>query len=410
MFNRDIADANTEELNIVLSASDVQNLLATINLPPKRPKLTNRTALLTEIVIGSRQSAAFDFGRARLFVAPQHFAKDENQAKKEWKDRGFAEFLGGANNGPSSVSAVFTNPLPNAISSMRWTSVRVGVDGTFTALFTVTEKTPFNAWSWLLTGGGREYGMLGVIYPDDLTTEDDDSQVRAIVLPVPSANRTAGEITSADTVGSTKQKYPGSVACCGGLGRVPTVASERELANNPSVYTEDPGAFCQPFKNPERILSEKSFYSIVRVEQPEISARASEVIRRPIIDINKDIFLRDPTTLHISEARDLTFHPTVVAPLWPGLFAGLGSGRHVMNAEFPMQWEGDSLRYQAITVAKGHILEFRMRTRSNGYSLGGVAKTLTLAPRQTKRKSPNTNDVRSLTSCVRDPENRVAAV
>ncbi len=33
----------------------------------------------------------------------------------------------------------------------------------------------------------------------------------------------------------------------------------------------------------------------------------------------------------------------------------------------------------------GHILEWRVRWRSNGYSLGDIAKTLTLAPRQKKR-------------------------
>src|SRR5262249_47606861 len=56
-----------------------------------------------------------------------------------------------------------------------------------------------------------------------------------------------------------------------------------------------------------------------------------------------------------------------------------------LDAAHPIQWESDVARYQATTVARGHILELRMRWRSNGYSLGTVAKTLTLAPRQTKR-------------------------
>jgi hypothetical protein len=50
-----------------------------------------------------------------------------------------------------------------------------------------------------------------------------------------------------------------------------------------------------------------------------------------------------------------------------------------------VQWEGDATRYQATTVARGHILEYRVRWRSNGYSLGTVSKTLTLAPRQVRR-------------------------
>ena len=36
-------------------------------------------------------------------------------------------------------------------------------------------------------------------------------------------------------------------------------------------------------------------------------------------------------------------------------------------------------------MVRGHILEYRLRWRSNGYSLGTVAKTLTLAPRQVRR-------------------------
>lgn len=56
-----------------------------------------------------------------------------------------------------------------------------------------------------------------------------------------------------------------------------------------------------------------------------------------------------------------------------------------MDAEHALQWEDDMAQYQGATIALGHILEFRVRWRSNGYSLGTVAKTLTLAPRQTKR-------------------------
>lgn len=45
----------------------------------------------------------------------------------------------------------------------------------------------------------------------------------------------------------------------------------------------------------------------------------------------------------------------------------------------------DTTEYQARTVSRGHIVEFVVRWRSNGYSLGNVAHSLTLAPRQTRR-------------------------
>src|SRR5262249_12478662 len=60
-------------------------------------------------------------------------------------------------------------------------------------------------------------------------------------------------------------------------------------------------------------------------------------------------------------------------------------GRTELDAAHPIQWESDVSRYQATTVARGHILELRMRWRSNAYALGTVAKTLTLAARQTIR-------------------------
>ena len=60
-------------------------------------------------------------------------------------------------------------------------------------------------------------------------------------------------------------------------------------------------------------------------------------------------------------------------------------GRFVLNANQPLNWEGDSTEYQATSLAFGHILETRVQWRTNGYSLGRVAHSLTLAPRQTKR-------------------------
>lgn len=35
--------------------------------------------------------------------------------------------------------------------------------------------------------------------------------------------------------------------------RAPADVSEAELASNPDIYGEDPGAFCKPFSNPQRI-------------------------------------------------------------------------------------------------------------------------------------------------------------
>jgi hypothetical protein len=229
-----------------------------------------------------------------------------------------------------------------------------------------------------------------------------------------------------------------------GLARVPSNVTEAELVANPQIYTEDPGEFCAPFKNPERVLGERSFFVVLRAEQPVISAEAS--VRKDPLPI---LIFNPPTTTYHSSADPpsttynapattynppTTIHNAPAASHWPPGAAGLfaqgavqtaGSapeimidpmpgaliddegattfvrqaipnsyldalrrshrGRTELDAAHPIQWEGDVSRYQATTVARGHILEFRMRWRSNGYSLGTVAKTLTLAPRQTKR-------------------------
>ena len=127
--------------------------------------------------------------------------------------------------------------------------------------------------AWFLVGA-RADNIFGVLYPDEI--KETDTQVRAILVPPPA---------------SVPQKHDeaGKVDChCDPtLGRVPAALSDTELADDPDVYSEDPGSFCKPFSNPERILSEKAFYSVVRVEQPEISSSASSLIKGPFV-LNDD--------------------------------------------------------------------------------------------------------------------------
>jgi len=62
-------------------------------------------------------------------------------------------------------------------------------------------------------------------------------------------------------------------------------------------------------------------------------------------------------------------------------------GRNILSAKNPIEWEKESSINQASSVSFGHIIEFRVGWRNNGYSLGDIAHSLTLAPRQTKRIS-----------------------
>ncbi|QEA38847.1 OmpA family protein [Pistricoccus aurantiacus] len=116
---------------------------------------------------------------------------------------------------------------------------------------------------------------------------------------------------------------------------VPMDADEQAILNRPDIFADDPGVVCKPFDNPGRILGERRFSTVLRVTDPEIGLES--LSRREV-------------------------------------------GR---TAAIP--WEEDPTRYQAVSLSRGHILDMRVRYRSNGYSLGDVAHSMTLAPRQTRR-------------------------
>ena len=191
---------------------------------------------------------------------------------------------------------------------------------------------------------------------------------------------------------ATNAVTPGSARVPGDVTRVRVVA-------NPGVYTEDPGEFCKPFKNPERVLGERSFFVILRAEQPAISAEASAVIDPlPALTYEPTAALSTaapsfadrsaappPPGSVVSETAGVAFFRHGLPAPYVDMLLRFERGRTALDAAHPIQWESDSGRYQATTVARGHILEYRTRWRSNGYSLGTVAKTLTLAPRQTRR-------------------------
>ncbi|MFQ6172873.1 DUF2272 domain-containing protein [Oryzobacter sp. R7] len=317
--------------------------------------------------------------RARLVpvsAVPVRFATSELRVatfpKADWTALGLAALF--SLQQPQTTSVEAAPAAVPGLAGLTWAPVVVGVDGGFV---TALPRDAGNHWLWWLTDGSNV--ALGAV-ADDLGTDRADE----LALPLP----------------------PFAAAPTGdpGPGRTPFATGDRELADNPDVYGEDPGAFCSPFSSPERILGERAFNVILRAEQPAIS---SEPTRRfpsfPVIDY-------DPTVLDAREGRE---KPTIARrsivdaasripleqladlgnalarPSLPAAYLDLVKktprGRRVVDADNPLDWEGDSSRYQAATVARGHILEYRMRWRSNGYSLGTVAHTLTLAPRQVRR-------------------------
>jgi outer membrane protein OmpA-like peptidoglycan-associated protein len=131
---------------------------------------------------------------------------------------------------------------------------------------------------------------------------------------------------------------------------IPHDVTEATILANPDLFADDPGTSCRPFSSPSRILGEKRFRTVVRVTQPQV-AKAGQ----------------NPITFESQGKRPTDFP------------------RLEVNPANPVDYEGDPARFQAQTVAFGHILEQVIRYRSNGYSLGYVAHSMTLAPREKRR-------------------------
>lgn len=193
----------------------------------------------------------------------------------------------------------------------------------------------------------------------------------------------------------------------------PLNATEDDLLSNPELFNDDPGPYCQPFKNPNRIVGERAFHTILRVTQPEIGGDPSVPPADSLPPFGFSPGLSNVALLNgertrangpgIGRTNSVTGLTANIAALRE--FAGNNPvvstkaalaerrryvlsnsrGRAVLTTKTALEWEGDSTIYQATSLGLGHILEFRVRWRSNGYSLGNVAHTLTLAPRQTRR-------------------------
>jgi hypothetical protein len=357
-----IVNANKEgKAQIQLSDEEITLIEQGRQTLPSERATTSVTRVVRLLPTGSGK---IDYARSNIAVTP--IISNQETAFKEVNELFHSD-------GKRNSSLDITGQSVNVMKTFSWMPAHLAVDGTFSATF---KQQPSFGWLWWLVG---EQQVLGYI-ADNLSVED--KQTRLVALPAISQNP---EIDSSD---------------CDCARHVSADVTEAELANNPGVYSEDPGAFCRPFSNPERVLSEKRFSVIARITQPAIGAMGSTKTKSMrLLD-----WISEPTDNETSNKTTLkakkgnltsklkfslseSFIPVrdKLSDKYSGLLRQMPSARTTMNENNPLQWEDDIAQYQASTVAIGHILEFRVRWRSNGYSLGNVAKTLTLAPRQTKR-------------------------
>lgn len=363
------ADAGGEA-ELKLSAADVTLLQDTSRkqIVDEQPDFTlARRALrlipTTEVVP--------DFAQARAMVSVVKKIDDLRIS-----DAG--KLLGLIGNTQKATALEITGDGLGVVSDVVWESARLSGDGVIESEFEASEA---QGWLWWISGSHQIIGFV----TDAL--KKGGSRSFAVALP---ALRPV----------KTKETAHGAGGECESCAKRSNDYSERELTEHPERFAEDPGSTCRPFSNPERILGEKSFSVIARVDTPEIGARSSLRTRSlKVLDLDSlgsapppppsGFFASFARFLGAASAaipkvsplkRKLLLPPSVVNHL-----RSLSSERHPVSSEHPVQWEDDISQYQACSVALGHVLEYRVRSRASGYSLGTVSSTLTLAARQTKR-------------------------
>lgn len=304
----------------------------------------------------------------------------------------------------------------NALGLMQ-SSVRA--DGSFDFSYAVSGDEV--GWFWILAGPTTYAG-----YQADPAKPADGSVPRPVTIVLPPTPAT-GPTGSTSTAGAGTDQ---TGAAGDGPGvRPPLNFDEQQLLDNPAEFSDDPGSQCSPFSNPQRILGERPFFSVLRVDQPELGAEASLRLGRPtVLDLappirvsalmssfgqagqinvgglvpltqrltgtdlalSHSLRMAATTTASAQSAADAraVIQTQMYQPImafWRQWLLTRTRQRAQVSSRNPIQWDGDPTIYQAGSVAGGHILEHRVQWRSNGYSLGDVAHTLTLAPRQSRR-------------------------
>ena len=354
-----------------------------------------------------------DFGRHRLFVAP---IRPEQLGDELINPQTAAArtLLGVPGTGDiTDFEVVELDPAsaaPAAANALGLTSCSVRTDGTFE--FSLPVAGDEIGWFWMLLGPTSYAGFQ--------VDPSSGAAGRYATIILPSAP-TCGE-------GAASDAGNGGVTVSGSGANPPLDFDEQQVIDNPGQFSDDPGTACSPFSNPQRILGERPFFTVLRVDQPQIGGDGSLQISRPIVlDLAPPLrasalasaFPGEPDTrlerrsvigglaapdaglarsFRIAVGTDADAQPAIearallnaavgkpISDYWRKWVLSRTRHRGPVSPRNPIEWEGDPTIYQAGSVAGGHILEHRVQWRSNGYSLGEVAHTLTLAPRQVRR-------------------------
>lgn len=346
-----------------------------------------------------------DFSQHRLYVAPIRPEKiGQTNNPQTPAARRLLALSGAGNIGDFEVATLNASKAdPASANALGLCEVTLRADGTFE--FTLSIAGDEVGWFWILLGPSSWLG-----YQLDPVKAGVDRTVTIILPPPPTNSNVTAGVSGTGTPGDSP----------------PMDFDENQALNNPGQFAEDPGTSCSPFSNPQRILGERPFFTVLRVDQPQVGSEGSLKISRPLV-LNLAPSLRssslastftaspadriavaasgsDTTRLSRSfrialgsaadDERASQAHALVsdvvnrpVTAFWRDWILSRTTQRAAVSPHHPIEWEGDPALYQAASVAGGHILEHRVQWRSNGYSFGDAELTLTLAPRQTRRIS-----------------------
>jgi hypothetical protein len=303
------------------------------------------------------------------------------------------------------------------VSQLGLIPAEIFADGSFKISQAIPTTALRTTWVWFIIG--PEKSFIGRVTVDEKLFSTPHTGF-VIVLPEPvcsdkkdsATGVSASTATAPDTAGSAAKPCESSS---------PLNFDEQQVLDHPDQFSDDPGPYCEPFRNPQRILGERAFETVLRIEQPDIGAKASVKIDQGYLAdwLNRTKWrtaeaerasgyvaatIQPESRSMLGRAWDairgvsqpvtaerISVPAIMVSPVPSVAFEKAilkkSAVRGQISKDNPVQWEGDASVNQATTLGKGHILEWRVRWRSNGYSLGDVAYTLPLAPRQVKRIS-----------------------
>lgn len=193
--------------------------------------------------------------------------------------------------------------------------------------------------------------------PVTLATESNTDKVNETIaddfIYLLIADEDVAEDNTEDTLPDTDEHCD-----CDALIKAKRLPDQADLIES-SEYTQDIGGTCLNLSTPNRTLSEYNYNAIVRITDPDV---AKYTLHKGLIG-NKTTFTLDGGPVE----------------------------REEVDFENPIRWqdapgaESDLSIYQAVTVAKGHILHYKSIFKADGYSLGDLVYSLPLGPGQKKQ-------------------------